>query len=226
MQPRQIPLEFGHAPAFSAEDFLVTACNAEAHGWISRWPAWPGFGLALYGPAGSGKSHLAHVFAARSGGAILLAAALRAETLPALAACPAVAVEDVDQGLDEAALFHLYNMLRENGHALLVSGRAAPARWPIALPDLRSRLLALPVAAIGAPDDALLQALLLKLFSDRQLRVGPDVLTYLLPRMQRSFEAARALVAEIDRVALARQRAITVPLLRDILPGSLIPTGQ
>ncbi len=219
MQPRQIPLEFGHQPAFSAEDFLVTACNAEAHGWIGRWPDWPGFGLALTGPAGSGKSHLAHVFAAKSGGAILPAASLRGETLPALAACPAVAVEDVDQGLDETALFHLYNMLRENRHTLLVSGRAAPARWPLTLPDLRSRLLALPVTAIGAPDDALLQALLLKLFSDRQLRVGPDVLAYLLPRMQRSFDAARALVAEIDRVALARQRAITVPLLRDVLEG-------
>ncbi|HVI49960.1 MAG TPA: chromosomal replication initiator DnaA [Candidatus Sulfotelmatobacter sp.] len=218
VQHRQIPMDFGHEPAFAEDDFLVTDCNAEAHGWIMRWPAWPSFALALSGPAASGKSHLAHVFAARSGGAVIAAPALTVDGVPALADHGAVAIEDADQGVDETALFHLHNLLRETKGWLLLTGREAPARWPMVLPDLRSRLSALPVAAIGAPDDALLQALLLKLFSDRQLRVSPDILTYLLPRMERSFHAARVLVERIDSAALALKRPITIPFLRDLLP--------
>jgi len=217
---QQIPLDFGHEPAFTEEDFLVTGCNDEAHGWIMRWPNWPSFALALSGPPASGKSHLAHVFAARAGGVVISAPALTVEGVPALTEHGAVAVEDADLGVDETALFHLHNLLRETKGWLLLTGRDAPARWNIALPDLRSRLSALPVAAIGAPDDALLQALLLKLFADRQLRIAPEVLTYLLPRMERSFHAARALVERIDSAALALKRPVTIPFLRDLLPDS------
>jgi len=216
--PVQIPMDFGHKPAFTDEDFLVTDCNAEAHGWISRWPDWPSFALALYGPAACGKSHLAHVFAARAQGLVVPAAALTVDTVPLLADHKAIALEDADQGVDETALFHLHNLLRETKGWLLLTGREAPARWGTKLPDLRSRLSALPVAAIGAPDDALLQALLLKLFADRQLRIGPEILTYLLPRMERSFLGVRALVERIDAAALALKRPVTIPLLRDILP--------
>lgn len=219
-RPVQIPLDFGHAPAFAEEDFLVTDCNAEAHGWIDRWPDWPGFALALTGPAASGKSHLAHLFAARSGGQVLAAAALTVESVPHLAERKAIALEDADQGVDETALFHLFNLLREVKGWLLLTGREAPSRWGLVLPDLTSRLATLPVTAIGAPDDALLQVLLLKLFADRQLKVGPDVLAYLLPRMERSFLAARALVEEVDAAALAMKRPVTIPLLRDILPDT------
>lgn len=217
-QPVQIPLDFGHEPAFAEEDFLVTDCNAGAHGWVDRWPDWPGFALALSGPAACGKSHLAHVFAARSGGAVVAAAALTVDSVPHLAERRALAIEDADQGVDETALFHLYNLMRETKGWLLLTGREPPARWAIALADLRSRLSSLPVAFIGAPDDALLQALLMKLFADRQLRVGPEILTYLLPRMERSFLAARALVEQIDAAALALKRPVTIPLLREILP--------
>lgn len=215
---RQIPLDFGHEPAFAEDDFLVTDGNAQAHGWIMRWPDWPGFALALAGPPASGKSHLAHMFAQRSGGVVVAAPALTVDGVPALAEQGAVAIEDADQGVDETALFHLHNLLRETKGSLLLTGRDAPARWTIALPDLRSRLSALPLAVIGAPDDALLQALLLKLFADRQLRVTPEILAYLLPRMERSFHAARALVERIDSAALALKRPITVPFLRDLLP--------
>jgi len=128
-----------------------------------------------------------------------------------------VVVEDADRGVDEAAMFHLYNLLRETGRTLLVTGREAPARWGLRLPDLRSRLSSIPAVGILAPDDGLLQSLLLKLFADRQLRVGPDVLAYVLLRMERSFDAARALVAAIDAAALARQRPVTVPLVREVM---------
>lgn len=219
----QLPLDFGHVPAFTEADFLTAASNAEAHGWIVRWPAWSFFALGIAGPAGSGKSHLAHVFRTRSGAATVAAAELAVDSVPDLAEYAAVVVEDADRGVDEAALFHLYNLLREAGRFLLLTGRAAPARWGVALPDLRSRLAAMPVASIGAPDDGLLEALLLKLFADRQLRVGPDVLAFMLPRMERSFAAARALVGAIDDAALARQRPVTVPLVRAVMGAGEAP---
>jgi len=211
----QLPLDLGHAPAFAEADFLCVPGNALAFERMAQ--GWSGFGMALCGPAGSGKSHLAAIFAARQGGVVIPASGLDEEMVPALAERGAVAVEDVDQGGGEVALFHLHNLLRETGGKLLVTGRGEPAHWPVGLADLRSRLAALPVTAIAAPDDDLLNMLLLKLFSDRQLRVGPEVLTYLLPRMERSFDSARALVAAIDAHALARQRPITVPLLRELL---------
>jgi chromosomal replication initiation ATPase DnaA len=217
LEPSQIPLDFGHQPAFSEADFLVAGSNAEAHGWILRWPAWPAPALGLWGPAGCGKSHLAHVFAARSGGVVVAACEFGFDDVPILAEHPSVVVEDADRGVDEAAMFHLYNLLRETGRSLLVTGREAPARWGLRLPDLRSRLSSIPAVGILAPDDGLLQALLLKLFADRQLRIGPDVLAYVLLRMERSFDAARALVAAIDAAALARQRPVTVPLVRDVM---------
>jgi chromosomal replication initiation ATPase DnaA len=171
----------------------------------------------LWGPAGCGKSHLAHIYCERSGGILLPAARLCADDVPVLADYPAVVVEDADQGVDEAALFHLFNLVRETGHFLLLTGCDAPARWTIALPDLRSRLSAIQVAAIRPPDDGLLEAVLVKLFADRQLRVGQDVLAFILARMERSFAAARALVATIDDAALAERREISVALARKVL---------
>ncbi len=213
----QFPLDFGHQPGFAAVDFLIAGNNAEAHDWILRWPAWPAFALGLWGPAGCGKSHLAHIHCERSGGVLLPAARLTPDDVPVLADYPAVVVEDADQGVDEAALFHLFNLVRETGHFLLLTGRDAPARWNVALPDLRSRLSAIQVAAIRPPDDGLLEAVLVKLFADRQLRVGPDVLAFLLARMERSFAAARALVAAIDEAALAQRREISVALARAVM---------
>ncbi|MTJ83947.1 MAG: DNA replication protein [Telmatospirillum sp.] len=218
--PAQFALDFGHQPGFAAVDFMVADNNDQAHGWVMRWPAWPAFALGLFGPAGSGKSHLAHMFAELSGAVILPGGALRVDDVPALAAHPAVVLEDADRGVDEAACFHLFNQLRESGRSFLLTGRDAPARWAIGLPDLRSRLSSIPVAEILPPGDDLLEALLVKLFADRQLRVGPDVLAFLLPRMERTFDAARALVAALDAAALAHRRDITVALARDVLNGS------
>ncbi|MDR3438443.1 HdaA/DnaA family protein [Telmatospirillum sp.] len=216
----QFVLDFGHQPGFSAADFLVADNNADAHGWIMRWPDWPSFALGLFGPAGCGKSHLAHIFCERNGGIVVPATALNSEDVPRFASHPAVALEDADREVDEPALFHLFNLLREQRRFLLLTGRDAPARWPVRLPDLRSRLSSIPVAAIRSPGDDLLEALLVKLFADRQLRVGPDVLTFLLPRMERTFDAARALVAAIDDAALAHRRDITVSLVRGVLQAA------
>lgn len=222
MSEAQIPLDLGHRPALTASDFLVASCNAEAHAWLCRWPDWPGPASVIFGPAGCGKTHLAHVFAAVANAVSIAATALGVADPPRLlAAARAVVVEDCDRGgLDETALFHLINLAKESGAWLLLTGRDSPPRWPVALPDLRSRLLAMPSLAIGAPDDDVLAAVLVKLFTDRQLRIGGDVVTYLLGRMERSFAAARDLVERLDRAALAGHRAVTVPLARTILEAA------
>lgn len=215
---RQLPLDLGHRPALGSADFLVAPCNAEAVAWLDRWPQWPAPALAVYGAAGCGKSHLAQVFAARTGAPVIAAASLHPDDPPRLLAggCAAV-IEDGDRGVDEVALFHLFNLAKESGCTLLLSGRIPPAQWPLTLPDLRSRLNAIPAIGIAPPDDALIAALLIKLFADRQLRVGQEVVAYLLTRMERSFAAARAVVAAVDRAALAEKREITVPLVRQVL---------
>ena len=214
---KQLSFDLSRPPAFSAVDFLPAPCNEAAMGWIERWPAWPGFAIAVSGPAASGKSHLAHIFAEKSGSAVVPARALTFETVPDFAEAPGIVLEDADRGVDETALFHLYNVQKEQNRPLLLTGREPPNRWKIALPDLRSRLATLPVAEIGSPDDHLLQVLLVKLFADRQLRVGPDVVAYVLPRIDRSFAAVHDLVDKLDRAALDEGRAVTVPLVRGLL---------
>ena len=213
----QLPLELGHRPALGRADFLLASCNADAVAWLDRWPDWPGPALALYGPPGSGKSHLGRVFAAQSGARVLDAAALATDRIPAsLGDARAATVDDAERASEEP-LLHLYNLLAERRGHLLVIAREPPARWAIALADLRSRLIAAPAVALRDPDDALIGALLVKLFADRQLAVGNELVQYLVPRLERSFAAAAAAVAALDRAALAEQRPITVPLARRVL---------
>ena len=217
MKKRQLTLDLSRPPAYSAADFLPAPCNEVAMSWIERWPDWPGFALALSGPPASGKSHLAKIFAEKSASVVVPAAELTPDNIPDIAGDHGVVAEDADRGVDETALFHLYNLQKEQGRPLLLTGREPPNRWRIALPDLRSRLATLPVAEIGSPDDFLLEALLVKLFADRQLRIGPDVIAYVLPRMDRSFAAAHDLVEKLDEAALEGGRAVTVPLVRAVL---------
>ncbi len=222
---RQYPLDLGHRQALDLDDFLVAPSNKDAVGWLDRWPEWPGHALAIFGPSGCGKTHLAHVWEARAGetGAPVrrvAATELWVEDVAALAANrAAVIIEDGDTGVDETALLHLFNLIKENGGNLLLTGRLPPSRWPISLPDLGSRLSAVQVAEVRLPDDPLLEALLVKLFHDRQLGVDREVVSYLLTRMERSFEAARHLVDQIDREALAVGRRVTVPFVRTLLDG-------
>ncbi len=216
----QLALDLTGPPAYLACDFLEAACNSDALNWIRRWPAWPGFALALAGPSGCGKSHLAHIFAERSGASLLPAAKLSIDVVGDLESGAGMVIEDADRGVDQTALFHLYNILREQQRPLLLTGLSPPAHWGLSLADLSSRLATLPVAEIGSPDDGLLQALLVKLFDDRQLRVAPDAVAYLLARTERSFDAVRALVDRLDRTALQQGRAVTVPLIRLVLSES------
>ncbi len=200
----------------------------EAVAWIDRWPNWPAPALTLYGPAASGKTHLAQVWRARvrdGGGQVvsLLPETLNgADVLSHIAGERWLLLEDADRFVPfdparETAVFHIYNTLKASGGQLLLTAREAPARWPLALPDLRSRLLAAPAARIDPPDDALMAAVLTKHFADRQLRVSPDVIQFLLPRIERSFPALKIVADALDAAALAEGRAVTVPLAGKVL---------
>ncbi len=217
MPARQLVLELPHRAALERGDFLVAPSNAAAVAWIDRWPDWPAPGLALFGPPGSGKSHLAAVWQARSGAATVTAKALAEGRIEARS-CVFEEGEGALAGRPAAeALFHLYNRIAAaRGHVLL-TGVAPPARWPIALPDLASRLRALPAAEIKPPDDAMLTGLFAKLFRDRQLAVPGEVILYLVQRIERSCAAVARAVEALDRASLAERRPITLPLARATL---------
>jgi chromosomal replication initiation ATPase DnaA len=214
---QQLALDLPHRPALGREDFLVADCNADAVAWLDRWPDWPGAALCIHGPAGSGKSHLLEVWRTRSGAGVVLGRDLETAGVPDLLAAGAVAVDAADAVRDEAALFHLINLVREQKATLLLTARSAPGHWHVDLPDLRSRLNAISAVGVSSPSDELLASLLRKLFADRQTRVGSDVVEYLVRRMERSFDAAQRIVAACDAAALRGKQAVTVPLVRRIL---------
>jgi chromosomal replication initiation ATPase DnaA len=220
----QLTFRLPARPALGRGDFFVSPANAAAVGVVSDDATWPLGKLTLIGPEGSGKTHLAHVWAAESGARIVAAAELRAADLPALAAAGRVAVEDMDRSAGEAgaeqALFHLHNLLQSDGGRLLLTARLPPAHWRIALPDLKSRTAAAATAALEPPDDALLSAVLVKLFADRQVAVAPALVAYLVPRIDRSFAAAHAIVDRLDRAALSEGRPVTRSLAARLLDNA------
>jgi len=222
----QLPFDFAATPSYADEDFLIAASNAAAHGWVQRWPDWPGRGLAIFGPSGCGKTHLGQIWRRRAPAAQATGSDIeRAEPPAILGDAAALLIDDLTpSALSSAAeqhLFHLYNLLAERQGHLVICADEAPARWPVRLADLRSRLNALPAVAIEQPDDGLLQMLLAKLFSDRQLTVDSGVIEYASRRIERSFAAARKLVDDLDRAALTAQRKPSLALLRELLQGSL-----
>jgi len=224
MTSGQLPLDLRHRPALGKADFVVAAGNRDAVAWLDRWPDWPAGALVIYGPAGCGKSHLIAVWRARSKARALNADDLEPEALgPLIEGRGHLALDDAENMVvsggeaAEAALFHLYNAVKARGDTMLLTAPTPPARWAIALPDLASRLGALPAIAVAQPDDELMSAVLAKLFSDRQLAVDRRVIDYLATHMERSFAAARQFVDVMDREALARQRRITRPLAMELL---------
>jgi chromosomal replication initiation ATPase DnaA len=218
---RQLPLRFKHRPSLAGDDFYVADGNRTAVLWIDRWPDWPNPALAIYGPAGCGKTHLAQVFLERTGGRRITASDLAARAAPDLmagcAACVVDDAEDLAAGGHEEPLLHLYNTVKETGRHMLVASRRPPSRWAVRLADLRSRLNAAAAIPIAEPDDTLMKAVLVKLFSDRQLRVDDDVLAFMLTRMERSFAGARDLVARVDDEALKTRRNISVSLVGKVI---------
>lgn len=208
--PRQLALALGHTESFAREDFLQGPSNATALALIDRWPDWPANAVALVGPEGAGKSHLASIWAREAGARFISGRALEDGAVPSALATGALVVEDLaEQAFDERALFHLINLAREQHAYVVITARIAPSAWRVGLRDLASRLRALPVVTIGPPDDTLLRAVYVKLFADRQLAIDEGLVAYLADRRERSFAAARATVAVLDREALRRKRAVT-----------------
>jgi chromosomal replication initiation ATPase DnaA len=216
--PRQLALALDHVESFARHDFLNGPSNAAALALIDGWPDWPARAVVLVGPAGSGKSHLAAVWAEAAGARLVAARALAEANLPSALATGRLVIEDVAIGqFDERALFHLLNLTREESASVLITSRIAPAGWNAVLPDLASRVKALPVVSMAPPDDALLRALLVKLFADRQIAVDEALIGYLANRIERSFAAARRIVHELDREAMRRQRPLTRMLAAEVL---------
>ena len=207
-------------PTFAREDFVVSEGNREALAWIDRWPDWPAPALALSGPPGSGKTHLARIWATRANAAVLDAPDLEGKSVPDLTALSEaharILIDHADRA-PERALFHLYNLMRERRGYLLLVAELPPAHWRIELPDLASRLRAAPAVVVAPPDDELLGSIILKQLSDRQLHAGPGVVQYLVARMERSAETARRVVAALDQRALSESREIDRRLAADVL---------
>jgi chromosomal replication initiation ATPase DnaA len=216
--PRQLVFDLAHRQALGVEDFLVSSSNDAAVEMVDRWPDWPHPAAIVAGPQGSGKSHLANVWRLRSGAGVVTAAALSDARVAALEPGETLVVEDLDRGsADEKVLFHLLNRARESKLSVLLTSRTPPGEQEFRVPDLRSRLRALPIVQVQPPDEALLKAVLVKLFADRQLNVEPPVIDYLSLRMERSMAAASRIVAAIDRLALATHRKVTRPLAAEAL---------
>jgi chromosomal replication initiation ATPase DnaA len=215
--PRQLVLALDHSVSFAADDFLRGPSNAAALTLVERWPDWPDRIVAIVGPEGSGKSHLASIWAEITGARILSAKLLPLTDLPAAFATGALVLEDLEfAGLDERTLFHFLNLAREQRAFVLITSRSPLATFPVAIRDLASRMRALPSVTLTSPDDALLRALMVKLAADRQIVLDEALVNYLANRIERSFVSARAAVHRLDEEAMRQHRPVTRALAAEL----------
>ena len=226
VHPRQLAFALPHAQSLTRDNFLEGPANAAGLALIDGWPEWPSRTMMLVGPEGSGKSHLATIWAEQAGARSITAHALTAANVPAALATGALVVEDLNAAaFDERALFHLLNLAREDQAYLLITARIAPSVLDIELRDLRSRLRALPVVSLQPPDDQLFRALIVKFCADRQLAVDEAVVSYLATRLERSYAAARQAVEHLDGEALRLGRPVTRALAAEVLRNADTPTS-
>jgi chromosomal replication initiation ATPase DnaA len=221
VQPRQLAFALPHAESFTRDDFLEGPANAAGLALIDSWPDWPNRIMLLVGPEGSGKSHLAAIWAEQSGARGISAHALTATAVPGALATGALVLEDLKSSdVDERALFHLLNLAREDGAFVLITARTPPTAFQIELRDLRSRLRALPTVSLLPPDDHLFRALIVKFCADRQLAIDETVVAYLTNRIERSYAAVRRVVELLDAEALRLGRPVTRALAAEVLRAS------
>jgi chromosomal replication initiation ATPase DnaA len=221
VHPRQLAFALPHTESLSRDNFLEGPANAAALALIDAWPEWPSRTMLLAGPEGSGKSHLAAIWAEQSGARSTSAHTLAAADVPAELATGALVVEDLrEAAFDERALFHLLNLAREEQAYILITARVPPSALAIELRDLRSRLRALPVVSLLPPDDHLFRALIVKFCTDRQLAVDEQVVSYLATRLERSYAAARRAIALLDKEGLRQGRPVTRALASELLGKS------
>lgn len=218
VQPRQLAFALPHAESLTRDNFLEGPANEAALALIERWPDWPNRIMLLAGEEGSGKSHLASIWAEQSGARMISAHALTAASVPNALATGALVVEDLKpEGFDERALFHLMNLAREEAAFMLITARMPPSAFEIELRDLRSRLRAVPVVSLAPPDDRLLRALIVKFCADRQLAVDESLVGYLVGRIERSYGEARRAVELLDSESLRLGRPVTRALAAELL---------
>ena len=216
-QPRQLAFALPHAESLTRDNFLEGPANEAGLSLIESWPDWPNRIMLLVGPEGSGKSHLAAIWAEQAGARSTSAHGLTAASVPAALATGVLVVEDLKpQGFDERAMFHLMNLAREDDAFVLITARLAPAAFEIELRDLRSRLRAVPTVSLMPPDDSLFRALIVKFCADRQLIVDEAVVSYLANRIERSYAAARQAVERLDTEALRLGRPVTRALAAEL----------
>jgi len=232
---KQFPLLLKPKNQYLAEDFMVSSCNRSALKAIEQWPQWPFFALLIFGPHGSGKTHLSHLFADHVNLhfkkpldiGFLEASNIKTNKISYLHThYPCLVVENVTAKVDEEALFHLFNVYQNEGGFILFTSLYPFARINFKLPDLKSRLNMVPRVPICEPDDEMLEALVVKLFSDRGILISQDVLNYIIQNMERSFSYAVKLVEETDALSLALKRAVTVPLVREAMHQIYYNTQQ
>lgn len=218
VRPRQLALALPHAESLSRDNFLEGTANAQALALVDAWPDWPNRVMMIVGPEGSGKSHLAAIWAVESGARSVAAHTLTPESVPGELATGALVIEDLDPAtFDDRALFHLLNLARQDEAYVLMTARMLPSAFPVELRDLRSRLRAVPVVTLAAPDDHLFKALIVKFCADRQMVVDEALVSYLANRIERSFAAARQAVELLDSEALRQGRPVTRALAAEVL---------